>query len=70
MIEIDDQAYEFFVEETTKLLQTLEEGLINISQKHEIKTLHKLMRAAHSIKGGAACIGLMGIQKIAHDLEN
>lgn len=70
MIEIDDQAYEFFVEETTKLLQTLEEGLINISQKHDIKTLHKLMRAAHSIKGGAACIGLMGIQKIAHDLEN
>ncbi len=70
MIEIDDQAYEFFVEETTELLQTLEQGLINISQEHELQTLHKLMRAAHSIKGGAACIGLMGIQTIAHDLEN
>ncbi|OZH52398.1 hypothetical protein AFK68_24625 [Hydrocoleum sp. CS-953] len=70
MIEIDDQAYEFFVEETTELLQTLEEGLINISQEHELQTLHKLMRAAHSIKGGAACIGLMGIKTIAHDLEN
>ncbi|MGK7920380.1 MAG: response regulator [Trichodesmium sp.] len=70
MIEIDDQAYEFFVEETTELLQILEEGLISISQEHEIQTLHKLMRAAHSIKGGAACIGLTGIQNIAHDLEN
>ncbi|NET29491.1 hybrid sensor histidine kinase/response regulator [Okeania sp. SIO1I7] len=70
MIEIDDQAYEFFVEEATELLQTLEGGLINISQEHEIQKLHQLMRAAHSIKGGAACIGLMGIQKIAHNLEN
>ncbi|MEB3339469.1 hybrid sensor histidine kinase/response regulator [Okeania sp.] len=70
MIEIDDQAYEFFVEETTELLQTLEQGLINISQEHELQTLHKLMRAAHSIKGGAACIGLMGIKTIAHNLEN
>lgn len=69
-MEIDDQAYEFFVEEATELLQTLEQGLINLSQEHEIQKLHKLMRAAHSIKGGAACIGLVGIQKIAHDLEN
>ncbi|NEP90463.1 MAG: hybrid sensor histidine kinase/response regulator [Okeania sp. SIO2C2] len=70
MIEIDDQAYKFFVEEATELLQTLEQGLIHISQEHEIQKLHQLMRAAHSIKGGAACIGLMGIQTIAHDLEN
>ncbi|NEO54235.1 MAG: hybrid sensor histidine kinase/response regulator [Okeania sp. SIO3B5] len=70
MIETDDRAYEFFVEEATELLQTLEEGLINISQEHKIQKLHQLMRAAHSIKGGAACIGLTGIQKIAHNLEN
>ncbi|GGA12702.1 hybrid sensor histidine kinase/response regulator [Okeania sp. KiyG1] len=70
MIETDDRAYEFFVEEATELLQTLEQGLINISQEHKIQKLHQLMRAAHSIKGGAACIGLMGIQKIAHNLEN
>lgn len=70
MTEIDAQAYEFFVEEATELLHTLEPGLINISQNHEIQTLRKLMRAAHSIKGGADCIGLMEIQQIAHDLEN
>ncbi|NEP82758.1 MAG: hypothetical protein F6K39_34200 [Okeania sp. SIO3B3] len=70
MIEIDDQAYEFFVEEATELLQTLEQGLINISQEHKIQKLHQLMRAAHSIKGGAACIGFTGIQTIAHNLEN
>ncbi|MEB3282674.1 MAG: hybrid sensor histidine kinase/response regulator [Lyngbya sp.] len=65
-----DQSYEFFVQESLELLQTLEQGLMTLSQSHEIKKLHGLMRAAHSIKGGAACVGLMGIQEIAHQLEN
>jgi chemotaxis family two-component system sensor histidine kinase/response regulator PixL len=43
---------------------------MNLSQEHDLEQLHALMRAAHSIKGGAACVGLTGIGKIAHDLEN
>ncbi|MGB3404337.1 MAG: response regulator [Microcoleaceae cyanobacterium] len=70
MIETQDQAYEFFVQEATELLQILEQGLMTLSQVHDMQKLHELMRAAHSIKGGAACVGLMGIQSIAHDLEN
>ena len=65
-----DQSYEFFVQESLELLQILEQGLMTLSQSHEIQKLHGLMRAAHSIKGGAACVGLMGIQQIAHQLEN
>ncbi len=69
-IETDDQAYEFFIQESSDLLQKLETGLINLSQDHDLEKLHALMRAAHSIKGGAACVGLAGIGKIAHNLEN
>ncbi|MGB3535556.1 MAG: hybrid sensor histidine kinase/response regulator [Microcoleaceae cyanobacterium] len=69
-IETDDQAYEFFIQESSELLQKLETGLINLSQDHDLEKLHALMRAAHSIKGGAACVGLAGIGTIAHNLEN
>lgn len=69
-VDTDDQAYEFFVQESTELLQHLESGLMTLSQDHETPKIHGLMRAAHSIKGGAACIGLMAVQAIAHDLEN
>ncbi|WP_413160583.1 response regulator [Capilliphycus salinus ALCB114379] len=70
MIDTNDQAYEFFVQESLELLHILEQGLMTLTSEHEMPKLHALMRAAHSIKGGAACVGLMGIQDIAHNLEN
>ncbi|MDY7022627.1 MAG: hybrid sensor histidine kinase/response regulator, partial [Cyanobacteriota bacterium] len=70
IIDTNDQAYEFFVQESLELLQVLEDGLMTLTSEHEMQKLHGLMRAAHSIKGGAACVGLMGIQDIAHNLEN
>ncbi|OKH19751.1 response regulator [[Limnothrix rosea] IAM M-220] len=69
-VDTNDQAYEFFVQESLELLQHLESGLMTLVQDHEAQKIHGLMRAAHSIKGGAACIGLMAVQSIAHDLEN
>ncbi len=69
-VDTDDQAYIFFVQESGELLKLLESGLMSISQTHDTQTIHSLMRAAHSIKGGAACVGLTTIQDIAHDLEN
>jgi chemotaxis family two-component system sensor histidine kinase/response regulator PixL len=41
MIETQDQAYEFFVQESTELLQILEQGLMNLSQVHEMQKLHE-----------------------------
>ncbi len=69
-VDTEDRAYEFFVQEATELLEVLERGLMRISSDRDLEQIHALMRAAHSIKGGAACIGLTGIQKIAHNLEN
>ncbi|WP_439637781.1 response regulator [Gloeomargarita lithophora] len=67
---INPEALEFFAQEAQDLLQELESGLLTLRQNHDIPHIHALMRAAHSIKGGAATVGLPVIQVIAHRLEN
>lgn len=67
---IRDQAYQFFVEEALDLLQILETGLLTLSQERSTAKVHHLMRAAHSIKGGAASVGLEAIASLSHRLEN
>ncbi|MBE9029288.1 response regulator [filamentous cyanobacterium LEGE 11480] len=67
---IRDQAYQFFIQESLEFLQILEEGLLNLQQSHETAEIHAIMRAAHSIKGGAASVGLESIKKIAHQMED
>ncbi|NEO64177.1 MAG: hypothetical protein F6J98_28705, partial [Moorea sp. SIO4G2] len=60
--EIQDQAYQFFIEEAPELLQLIETGLLNLQQERTTAKIHDLMRAAHSIKGGAASVGLEAIK--------
>jgi two-component system, chemotaxis family, sensor histidine kinase and response regulator PixL len=67
---IRDQAYQFFQQEALDLLQSLEDGLLNLRSHYDIPHIHELMRAAHSIKGGASSVQLAGIAKIAHKLED
>ena len=68
--DIRDQAYQFFIEEAQELLQVLEDGLLHLKEDHSTPQVHELMRAAHSIKGGAASVELHGIKKLAHRLED
>ncbi|NEO46791.1 MAG: hybrid sensor histidine kinase/response regulator, partial [Moorea sp. SIO4A3] len=68
--EIQDQAYQFFIEEAPELLQVIETGLLNLQQERTTAKIHDLMRAAHSIKGGAASVGLEAIKTLAHRLED
>jgi two-component system, chemotaxis family, sensor histidine kinase and response regulator PixL len=68
--DIRDRAYKFFVEEAQELLQVLETGLLELRQDHSIPKVHELMRAAHSIKGGAASVELGAIELLAHRLED
>jgi chemotaxis family two-component system sensor histidine kinase/response regulator PixL len=67
--EIRDQAYQFFIEEAAELLQTIEMGLLDLRQDHTTVKIHEVMRAAHSIKGGAASVELNAITTISHRLE-
>ena len=68
--DIRDQAYQFFIEEAQELLQVLETGLLELRQDHSTAKVHELMRAAHSIKGGAASVELDAIGLLAHRLED
>jgi two-component system, chemotaxis family, sensor histidine kinase and response regulator PixL len=55
--DIRAQAYGFFVQEAPELLQIIETELLQIRQERNTARVHALMRAAHSIKGGAANVG-------------
>ncbi|HEY9640126.1 MAG TPA: Hpt domain-containing protein, partial [Coleofasciculaceae cyanobacterium] len=68
--DIRDQAYQFFSAEAPELLQIIETGLLSLSQNRNTAEVHNLMRAAHSLKGGAASVGLDAIATLSHRLEN
>jgi two-component system, chemotaxis family, sensor histidine kinase and response regulator PixL len=67
--DIRDYAYPFFLEEAPELLQTIETGILKLRQMRDTATVYSIMRSAHSLKGGAASVGLEAIKTIAHRLE-
>ncbi|WP_413172246.1 response regulator [Anabaena azotica] len=68
--EIRQQGYAYFLAEAPELLQAIEQDLFSLLEDHSIAKVHNLMRATHTIKGGAATVGLDTIQMIAHSLED
>ena len=64
------ESYQFFLQEAVELLQVLETGILELRANNSTQHINTLMRTAHSIKGGAACVGLNHIKEIAYDFEN
>jgi chemosensory pili system protein ChpA (sensor histidine kinase/response regulator) len=61
----------YFIEEAKDHLNTIEQGLLNLQGTIEDpEAVSEVFRAAHSVKGGAAMLGLGSIQKTAHRLED
>ncbi|MEB3828229.1 response regulator [Phormidium sp. CCY1219] len=61
----------YFIEEAADHLNTIQQGLQNLQATVDNpEELAEVFRAAHSIKGGAAMVGLGSIQKIALKLED
>jgi two-component system, chemotaxis family, sensor histidine kinase and response regulator PixL len=67
---IREQGYMYFLTEAPELLQIIEEELYGLADDRSTAKVHNLMRATHTIKGGAANVGLDTINKIAHSLED
>ncbi|WP_373544693.1 response regulator, partial [Chamaesiphon sp.] len=60
-----------FLEEATDYLETIESGLLGLGTgKVTGKQLDALLRAAHSIKGGAAMMGFTTLASLGHHLED
>ena len=61
----------YFIEEAQDHLDTIEQGLLNLqSTIEDPDLLYEVYRAAHSVKGGAAMLGLASIQTTSHRLED
>lgn len=61
----------YFIEEAREHLNTIEQGLLNLqSTLDDPEMIQEVFRAAHSIKGGAAMLGLSSIQHTSHRLED
>ncbi|MBZ8183169.1 Hpt domain-containing protein [Oscillatoria salina] len=61
----------YFIEEAKEHLETLEQGILDLSSLVEDpERVDDMFRAAHSIKGGGAMLGYSTIQKTAHRLED
>lgn len=61
----------YFIEEAKEHLNTIEHGLLNLQTVvADPESLNEVFRAAHSVKGGAAMLGIHSIQHISHRLED
>ena len=54
-----EEIVRFFIEEGKEHLDTLERGLLDLSATmQDNEQINEMFRAAHSVKGGAAMLGL------------
>ncbi|MEM6598285.1 MAG: Hpt domain-containing protein, partial [Cyanobacteria bacterium P01_C01_bin.69] len=67
---VSPQTYQYFVQEATELLHTMETELQDLRSDFSLQKVHTLMRAAHTLKGASASVGLETIQKTTHSLED
>lgn len=66
----DDRFRMMFYEEARELLIALEEGLVELERRQGDRThLDRTFRAAHSLKGAAAMVGLPAIAEFTHHIE-
>ncbi len=67
---IREEVYNYFVNESLELLLLIEQKLLTFQEDHSKATVHEIIRAAHTIKGGAANLELETITTVAHSLED
>lgn len=61
----------YFIEEAKDHLVTIEQGLLNLQTTlKDAEMVNDLFRAAHSVKGGAAMLGISSILRISHRFES
>ena len=59
-----------FLDEAQELLQEIEEALLLLEdQPSNYEVIQRLFRSAHTLKGGAAMVGLTDLANGAHDFE-
>ena len=61
----------YFIEEAKDHLNTIEQGLLNLQATiGNPEMANEVFRAAHSVKGGAAMLGIESMQRTSHRMED
>jgi two-component system, chemotaxis family, sensor histidine kinase and response regulator PixL len=68
--DLRDRVYQMYLLEVPRMLQTIEIELVTLRIDRSVTKVNNLLRAAHSIKGCAASLGLNQIQDLAHQIED
>ena len=61
---------QYLLDESSELLATIEQNLLELLEEKTVDKVHTLMRSAHTIKGSAANYELKTLETIAHHLED
>lgn len=71
-MEIDMSVYlGAFLDEVDEQLQILNEEVLNLEQDGEnIETIQRIFRAAHTLKGSSAAMGMEKMKELTHKVEN
>lgn len=69
-IQVSEQTHQYFLQEAAELLQTMDDELQEIREDFSVQKVHNLMRAAHTLKGASASVGLDNVKKTTHSLED
>ncbi len=67
--DLRDRVYQMFIQEVPGMLEKIETELVTLGTDRTVTKVHNLLRAAHSIKGCAASLGLEDIRDLAHQVE-
>jgi chemosensory pili system protein ChpA (sensor histidine kinase/response regulator) len=69
--EVDAEVYEFFGPEAQEYIETIEASLLKLEKEPtDAETIHKLFRAAHTLKGSAFTVGFQCIGDLTHHVED
>src|SRR5215211_1576396 len=60
-----------FLDEAREMLAAMEQALVTL-EKHPASDdlIHEVFRAAHTLKGSAACVGFDAVVELAHRVED
>jgi len=67
---ISEESHSYFLTEAQDLLQSIEQDLLGLREDRTPAKVHNLMRAAHTLKGAAASVGMEMMKNVAHVLED
>lgn len=68
--ELSPEELELFINESTEMVDTMEELLVDLETGADPEALAAIFRAAHTLKGGAATAGMTRMAQLTHALES